>query len=537
MLCSCFYHQLAAEIWSTSHDGVSDFCSSCTLLTQAVEECWVATASAHRKLFFPMYILRQSVEMMQAVNVSLTQVSDGQDTLRGELFKVAVLNMSFLGPEGVKMRGEMKTVLSTLVSCDEVKTCALVVAPVTGEYGAATDEGSIEKVGRDLLDDLRDDSGLAVKIVTVMFDAETMWSESRSMTHIVFMCISKKMESGKFVSAFAKSKAWIRGALLELVRVMPRHELVNPTVRIATGDQSNLSKERERKQWVTGPSFWNAVAQSVWTGMGTNSKHIAVWLDLLPYDGHLPMSCISRSGVQVTLLPTEFCASFVWANPSADNKAIENFIDKLVMSHLKTQCTSKAFCITGAPDLAGAASGVAAGSRTSPTYNEGTFKLTKPMADRTLPVRKSLIDKWLAPGVPSSLKDEFRAIVTKHDSEFNASGIAWVGDQDTKRKATDELAGANATTLAPHDGCPKNRAEIQTKYGDIKLKQMTGWNLLVTDDGTIFAEGLTSVQAVLASESVAMASGEWVVAGEYDKCKKSGIRRSQLQVSLKTRVV
>ncbi len=114
-----------------------------------------------------------------------------------------------------------------------------------------------------------------------------------------------------------------------------------------------------------------------------------------------------------------------------------------------------------------------------------------------------------------------------------------MGDQDTKRKAIDELAGANATatTLAPHDGCPKNRAEIQTKYGDIKLKQMTGWNLLVTEDGTIFAEGLTSVQAVLASESVAMASGEWVVAEEYDTCKNSGIRRSQLQVSLKTRVV
>ena len=105
MLCSCFYHQLAAEIWSTSHDGVSDFCSSCTLLTQAVEESWVASATAHRKLFFPMYILRQSVEMMQAVNVSLTQVSDGQDTLRGELFKVAVLNMSFLGPGGCEDAG------------------------------------------------------------------------------------------------------------------------------------------------------------------------------------------------------------------------------------------------------------------------------------------------------------------------------------------------------------------------------------------------------------------------------------------------
>ena len=135
VLCSCFYHQLAAEIWSTSHDGVSDFCSSCTLLTQAVAESWNATAIAHRKTFFPNYILKHSVETIQAVNVSLTQVSDGQDTLRGELFKVAVLNMSYLGTEGVKMRGEMKTVLSTLVSMDEVKTCALVVAPVTGEWG------------------------------------------------------------------------------------------------------------------------------------------------------------------------------------------------------------------------------------------------------------------------------------------------------------------------------------------------------------------------------------------------------------------
>ena len=148
MLCSCFYHQLAAEIWSTSHDGVSDFCPSCALLTQAVDESWVATAMAHRKMFFPMYILKHSAEMIQAV---LTQVSDGQDTLRGELFKVAVLNMSFLGTEGVKMRGEMKTVLSTLVSCDEVKTCALVVAPVTGEHGASLDEGSIEKGGPRLI--------------------------------------------------------------------------------------------------------------------------------------------------------------------------------------------------------------------------------------------------------------------------------------------------------------------------------------------------------------------------------------------------
>ena len=77
VLCSCFYHQLAAEIWSTSHDGVSDFCSSCTLLTQAVEESWIATAVAHRKMFFPMYISKHSAEMIQAVNVSLTQVSDG----------------------------------------------------------------------------------------------------------------------------------------------------------------------------------------------------------------------------------------------------------------------------------------------------------------------------------------------------------------------------------------------------------------------------------------------------------------------------
>ncbi len=79
MLCSCFYHQHAAETWSTSLDVVPGFCP-CTLLAQAVEDCWRGVAQAHRKTLFPQYVLNSAAGLIQSINVSLTQVSDGRDT-------------------------------------------------------------------------------------------------------------------------------------------------------------------------------------------------------------------------------------------------------------------------------------------------------------------------------------------------------------------------------------------------------------------------------------------------------------------------
>lgn len=491
------------------------------MVWQALENAFVAAATEHRKQWFPIAVGRAANELVPTMNGFITSISDLAGVMKGEAFKVIFMNMSFLGPESARVRSDLKAMLMSMVSADDARTCGLIVAPTVGEHGNAYNDEHIEKATRDLLDDLRDDSGVLVKPITFMFDVETMWSESRLLSHNVFMCISKKAVNKQLASTFASSQLWVRGGLPGLVKVLPRTELVNPTVRIATGDSFNLGKERERKQWITGPSLHNALANSLWVGMGLNAKHLAIWLDVLPYDGHLPMSCVSRSGVLVAREPSEACVSIVWSSTASDNKAIEGFVDKRLRSFIRTQCTKGVYKIPGAPDITNTSVNQPVG--TSPSYNEAAFKLTKPMADQTLPLRKDFVDKWLAPGVPEALKDEFRSVLLKHDTEFNKSGVAFSGDT-IKRKATESAPGENSVLLAPAQGCPQSRADVQAQHGDIRMKEFDGWNLLVAQDGTIFAECLGSVQGVLASEPLAMVSGEWVVGAEFEKSKKQGIR-------------
>ena len=139
--------------------------------------------------------------------------------MKGSMYKVVVVNTSFLSTEIVNLRNTIKTFVENMVSNDEAKTCALIFAPTVGEYKHAYDDHSIEKVSRDLLDDLRDSAVINVKAVNIMFEPETMWSENRSYYHQAFMCIAKKVEkvdqgSGlqmfSPISDFFTSKLWVR---------------------------------------------------------------------------------------------------------------------------------------------------------------------------------------------------------------------------------------------------------------------------------------------------------------------------------------
>ena len=213
----------------------------------AVDDAWVTAAQVHCKNNFPQFIAKSSAEMMSSMHIGLTHITDARGIMRGDVFKIAMVNASFLGPEAARLRSELKGVLVSWCMQDELRTCCIVVAPLAGDYGTGYADVAIEKAGRDWLDDLRDDAMLVVKPVTMMFEAGTMWSDTRGLTHQAFLCVSKKLDAnGKYVCAFAKSAMFVRGAVSEIVKVLPRHELVNPTSRITTGDRNNLSKERER---------------------------------------------------------------------------------------------------------------------------------------------------------------------------------------------------------------------------------------------------------------------------------------------------
>jgi len=272
----------------------------------AVEEAWSACADQHLKSFFPTYIVKDATELLHTVNGAMTTMGDAAETMRGDLYKVIVINTSYMSTELTSLRNKLKTFVESLMSNDEIKTCALIVAPTVGEYKHAYEDESVEKVSRDILDDFRDSTVLQARIVTFLFDEATMYSETRPFSHQVFMCISKEVEkvpkvrgSGEGhvaqpVSAFAKSLLWVRGGVPEFVKVLPRSAMINPTTRISTGEAPCLSKAQERKQWITGPSFYGTLAKYLWEGTHVNATNTAVWLDAVPYDGHLPMALLSR---------------------------------------------------------------------------------------------------------------------------------------------------------------------------------------------------------------------------------------------------
>ena len=272
----------------------------------AVEEAWSEHADHHLRTFFPTYIVKDAMELLHTINGAMTTIGDAAETMRGELYKVIIVNTSFMSTDLTIHRNKIKTSVEGLISNDEVKTCALIVAPTVGEYKHMYDEDSVEKVSRDILDDFRDSTVMQVRVVTFLFDEATMWSETRPYSHQVFMCISKEVAkvpkargsgdaySSQPVSAFAKSLLWIRGGVPEFVKVLPRSAMVNPTTRIATGEAPSLSRGQERKQWISGPFFYGTLSKYLWEGTHVNTTNSAVWLDVVPYDGHLPMALLSR---------------------------------------------------------------------------------------------------------------------------------------------------------------------------------------------------------------------------------------------------
>ena len=76
-----------------------------------------------------------------------------------------------------------------------------------------------------------------------------------------------------------------------------------------------------------------------------------------------------------------------------------------------------------------------------PTYNEQDFTLAKPLADETFPLLQSFVDKWLCPGVPVCIQDEFKAAMVTHNTKHNPSHKTW-SSQDFEATRCDTSGGA-----------------------------------------------------------------------------------------------
>ena len=491
---------------------------------EVLDEAWKDRAKEFIDAMFPTIQLRSWNDLNPSMNSAVNTFADYVEVLQGDVFRVLVFNLSFLSCEHTKMTADLKALIEGCLALDDARTCALVIGPVVAGYKQTLDEEALDKCTQALFDALRDGT-MKVREITFMFDPATQWKRERRHWHKAFMCISKKVGIDKqLVSKFAMSMLWIRAGCGRLIVVMQRHECVDPTWVMAMAERGNLGDAQERKQWISGVSLYAELGEALWSGMNLTPKNKAAWLDAIPYDAMLPLAVLSRSGVPSIEQPREMVASFLWHGNTADKKAMENYITKTIRNKLKAKCKGKEFTIQGAPDISEPSSGVQV--RVPPTYDEKHFTLTKPMADKSLPCRKTFVDKWAGNDVPQKFKDLFKAMLIKHDSKHNKSSIPYAGEV-SKRKAEGSDGGEGAKTLTPEADAPKTQADVEKLHGAVKtkfLQQNPKTQLLVADDGAIFVQTGDELELLLAENPLHTYAGEYFIGKDFEKKAKDGVQ-------------
>ena len=104
-----------------------------------------------------------------------------------------------------------------------------------------------------------DDSyNLASKEVTWNFFVESIPQKERSVNHAALLCVSKTVDKGKLVSAFADGVLWIRAGVPDHVPVLQTAMYVNPLLTGMELTGVTLSKHALLRQHVSGAGMYQA---------------------------------------------------------------------------------------------------------------------------------------------------------------------------------------------------------------------------------------------------------------------------------------
>ena len=507
---------------------------------------WQRCAEAYMKVRYPISVLRGSGDLLLSINTILGNWADRLEAPVPATFKVYVVNCTFLGFHFYSKRNEITAAIAAKLSDDPERSCALWIAPNAGPYKQTFDRPACEKGVAELLDHLRDEAyAMKVEVCQVMWDPTTMWSSTRKLQQPLFMAVSDKRSGSPDVnmadadpnapasdtvdrenasalrSFFRKSQLWIRGGTSEVASVLPRGAMVDPTARVMTSEKGNYSAGQEYKQWATGVSFYGKIAESLWVGMKLTSKDGAMWIDAVPYDNNLISTIMSRTGSGLTDAPREAVGSLLWAFPAAHLKLIEDFLRRRAYADLLNKCESKAYLLANAPDISNTEYLGDARVRIQPTYDESRFKVTKPLADQTLPIRQDTYQKWLSSNIPVFLQDEFKAACIKHNAKHNASGKTW--SPAAKRSAASSAEGSEAAQAAPDSSTPQSIDELKKKHGDenVQVKTWGAWTHIAATDGSYY---LLANEDDVADANKPLGSfiGEYLIGNSYESAIKDG---------------
>ena len=145
-------------------------------MLQAITSKWEAYAESYIKIRYPVHALKTHMDIPSTATAICDKFSDVVQVARHSLYKLYVVNMTYLGYEAMTKEAEITTIIRAKLGDDPEHSCALIITPNTGPYKQTYDDAAAESVRRGLLDNLRDEQNqLLVKDCSIFFNLKSMW--------------------------------------------------------------------------------------------------------------------------------------------------------------------------------------------------------------------------------------------------------------------------------------------------------------------------------------------------------------------------
>ena len=97
--------------------------------SEALDDAWNAAAKDYIAAVFPTSERRTWNDLTMSTNTTVNTYADYTEVLQGDVFRVLVFNLGYLGCEHTKLVDDMKALIVAAISHDDTKKCSLVIGP------------------------------------------------------------------------------------------------------------------------------------------------------------------------------------------------------------------------------------------------------------------------------------------------------------------------------------------------------------------------------------------------------------------------
>ena len=214
------------------------------------------------------------------------------------------------------------------------------------------------------------------------------------------------------------------------------------------------------------------------------STHVhVIVVDLLPYDGTLPLACstglkVAPEEPEVTgvsgvarkkrRIEDDFpvssvgCISVLWAGGDQHIETTKTFVKARIAQNLLMHLRTSTSALPAAANVPVIRSFDSFNSGVAPVLDESKFKHTKPLSDKSLPILQSVYDEFEE--YDADVKNEFNIIVTQHNEIYNKSGKPYNNrKKDSNDDGQDISMDSDAVNLAGQAGIPQTKAHAFTQ--------------------------------------------------------------------------